>query len=400
LATDRAGNQTRVVFRVTLDTSPPKIQWTNLPNPSLTNQSRLTLAGNVSEPATMTWDGKPIEVGSDLRFNITANLTEGVNEWTFVAKDRAGNETRHKIQIELDTQPPIMEYTGASDGQWTNKAQLAMSGRLNEAATLSLGKEIVPLTADLRFSVTTQLSQGSNKLIFVATDKAGNKAREEIRINLDTTAPTTPQVQDDGKYTTSAGSLKASWTPSQDQESGVVEYQAGLASVLAGQPIPTTPNLVDWKTVGSATSTQFDNLALSEGRVYYILVRAKNAAGGFSEIGISDGIIYLILRPPTINTVSIVQQQSVMVGDPLDISYVAIAISPQTLQGRLVMGEKVVVPWTQANPIRWIPGSDEAGPQRLQLEVKDEHNLSSSHQQDIFILRRPPTPSETERGQP
>ena len=127
--------------------------------------------------------------------------------------------------------------------------------------------------------------------------KATNGAGRESAIGcsdgvrVDTTPPTVPEVLDEGTFTCNATSLNAIWH-AEDPETDVVEYMCAVGSS------PGAADLRGWGTAGPATEFSFTDLALQNGRTYYISVRAKNAAGLWSDIGTSDGIT-VETTPPT-----------------------------------------------------------------------------------------------------
>jgi len=98
----------------------------------------------------------------------------------------------------------------------------------------------------------------------------------------DTTPPTTPAVTDDGTTTTSASQLHATWSSS-DDESDVVEYQYAIGTTTGGTDI------LGWTSVGTNTEVTRTGLTLTAATKYFICVKAKNGAGLWSEIGISNG---------------------------------------------------------------------------------------------------------------
>jgi lysophospholipase L1-like esterase len=106
----------------------------------------------------------------------------------------------------------------------------------------------------------------------------------EVWGHPDGTPPTIPIVVDGGDYTTNNTQLHASWTSS-DPESGIVEYQYSIGTTPGGT------NVVGWTSVGTNTSVTRTGLSLTYGQMYYISVKAKNGAGVWSDVGISDGIV-------------------------------------------------------------------------------------------------------------
>jgi hypothetical protein len=115
----------------------------------------------------------------------------------------------------------------------------------------------------------------------------------------DTTPPTSPVVTIDSDAT-STSQIRASWT-STDPESGVVEYQYAIGTSAGAT------NVVGLTSVGTNTQVTKTGLSLSVGITYYFGVSAKNGAGLWSYVGVSEGIEVTAgsdTTPPTIPSVT------------------------------------------------------------------------------------------------
>ncbi len=98
----------------------------------------------------------------------------------------------------------------------------------------------------------------------------------------DTTPPTKPTVTL-ASTIVYGNSVQASWS-AQDNESGISEYQAAVStSTSVSGILPET----DWVSFGAATSGTLEDLPLQSGSTYYVLVKAKNGAGLWSQVGVS-----------------------------------------------------------------------------------------------------------------
>ncbi|MDP2905898.1 MAG: RHS repeat-associated core domain-containing protein [Candidatus Omnitrophota bacterium] len=141
------------------------------------------------------------------------------------------------------------------------------------------------------------LSSGSGAKTIYAKykDAAGNwSAAYPDTVILDTTAPVTPLVSDDGATTISTTQLHTQWSSS-DLESGIAEYLYRInRDTVVGETI------IEWTSAGTAVEVIKTGLALVAGKTYYFAVKARNNAGLWSEIGYSDGIkITADTTPPT-----------------------------------------------------------------------------------------------------
>jgi chitodextrinase/uncharacterized protein YdeI (BOF family) len=103
----------------------------------------------------------------------------------------------------------------------------------------------------------------------------------------DTTPPSTPDAADDGAYTASSDQLQATWFSS-DALSGVAEYQYAISTTVTEAGIIPGGG---WQSVGAGHEATRSGLSLAPGQVYYVLVKARDNAGNWSAIGITDGIV-------------------------------------------------------------------------------------------------------------
>lgn len=89
-----------------------------------------------------------------------------------------------------------------------------------------------------------------------------------------------PVVAADGVYTSGVDSVRFTWSAV-----GAVEYEYAVGS-------SPTNLIVSWRSAGAGTEVVVANPGLFQvGRTYYCYVRAKSAAGQWSDVGASDGII-------------------------------------------------------------------------------------------------------------
>ena len=104
-------------------------------------------------------------------------------------------------------------------------------------------------------------------------------------VKIDSTAPTTPVVIDDGDTTSVLDRLHAVWT-SDDPESGIAEYTYCIGTSPGGTDV------LGWTSVGTRKEADVTGLALDPVLRYYFSVKARSGAGAWSATGASDGIGY------------------------------------------------------------------------------------------------------------
>lgn len=95
-----------------------------------------------------------------------------------------------------------------------------------------------------------------------------------------------PLVYDDGFYSTSATSLRATWSWP-DSQTTIAAYQYAIG---ASPSDPGSGYVVGWTNAGTAKSVTVTGLTLADGVTYYFYVRAQNARGAWSDVGASNGI--------------------------------------------------------------------------------------------------------------
>ncbi|MDI6828912.1 MAG: S8 family serine peptidase, partial [Armatimonadota bacterium] len=199
---------------------------------------------------------------------------------------------------------------GSTNGGYYDKRAWARKVNLTSGVPFVVNLD-VPSTGDfdLYLYAGTPDSKG-NPIIRAYSTNAGNGVDEAINytpttsetgylvikrvsgygtwslLTPDSTPPSTPVVTDDGAFTTSTTTIHAVWS-ALDPESGVAEYQYAISTTKSESGI--IPN-GGWVSSGTQQSGTRTGLSLSYGQVYYVLVKARNGVGLWSNIGVSDGI--------------------------------------------------------------------------------------------------------------
>lgn len=252
---------------------------------SITVDCPTAVVGNIDYPSPTSWLCQ------------LTNLTSGDNLISVTARDAAGNKSQAILAtIFLDIIPPQGAININNDTEYTSSVSvtLSLSAQDNEGGS---GLSQMQFSSDnALWSVPenyapekewTLASGDGTKTVYVQfSDGAGNWSNTEVKdfIILDTTAPFQPVVKDDGEGTSLSGQLHANWLSS-DSLSPIVEYQYKIT-----QDSPAGQTIVDWTSAGLSSEITYTGLSLTPGKIYYFAVKAKNAAGLWSEIGYSDGI--------------------------------------------------------------------------------------------------------------
>jgi hypothetical protein len=249
-------------------------------NLSGVKEYELQIASNQSfvNPITFTTSDTTLSV---------SNLNDGVYYWRVRAKDYAGNLSAWSSvrSFSLDiTGPTVPNLVYPANDSWLNTAQFIwnrsqdnLSGvkeyELQIASDTSFVNPITYTTSDTTLSVSN-LSEGRYYWRVSAKDNAGNLSGwSEVRsFRLDITAPTVPNpVSPNNNSIFNVSQVTFIWNRSQDNLSGVKEYELQIASNQSFvNPITFTT---------SDTTLSVSNL--NDG-VYYWRVRAKDYAGNLS----------------------------------------------------------------------------------------------------------------------
>jgi hypothetical protein len=100
---DMAGNPaSTLVYRVTLDTTPPEIVVPGSDAPQTTKDSTHWLRGTVETGAAVTLDGEPLRVNADGTFSTQVDLSKGENTFHLEAIDEVGQVSTLDVVINRE----------------------------------------------------------------------------------------------------------------------------------------------------------------------------------------------------------------------------------------------------------------------------------------------------------
>lgn len=111
---DHDGNAANAVnSSFTVDTVPPTLNVEAPVDGYITNNPKLTVSGTsndtVSNPVSVTVNGKAVTVASNGSFSTIVQLEEGENTITVIATDAAGKSTTVTRKVTLDTTAPVIQ---------------------------------------------------------------------------------------------------------------------------------------------------------------------------------------------------------------------------------------------------------------------------------------------------
>ena len=283
-ATDEAGNSaaaTGMSLAFTVDNTAPVSTATPAGGLFNANQS-VTLSAPGSTAIYYTTDGSAPTSASTAytaAIPITADTT-----LKFFAKDEAGNEEAVKTEVyTIDKTAPVTTASPAG-GTYTSEQSVTLTA--DETAAIYYTTDgSTPTSASTAYSAAIPITADTT-LKFFAKDEAGNEeaVKTEVYV-IDTEGPGAVVVTDDGVWTPSVTTLRASWTEAIDAGgSGIASYEYAIGTAA------DTQDTKGWTSVGNVTAMADPLLTLSEGQTYFIQVRATDNVGNTGPAAASDGI--------------------------------------------------------------------------------------------------------------
>ena len=131
----------------------------------------------------MTINGSSVPVQTNGDFGGSVTLTEGANAIQIIATDVAGNIGQARVNVTLDTKQPVLTVTSPKIYATVMTQQVAVTGKTEVGATVTVAGAQVSVAADGSFSIMYMFpKEGLNVVDITATDAAGNVARTGIPV--------------------------------------------------------------------------------------------------------------------------------------------------------------------------------------------------------------------------
>jgi PKD repeat protein len=166
----------------TIDTVPPQFRNLQPISGTTVNQAGVTIQGQVNEPATVILahpDGTTT-VGSQT-FAFSVELKPGLNSFTLLARDFAGNETQVSLQLTLAT--ISIKIASPVTGTTANVNSVLVSGSFEGPANTGVTVNgVIAHAFGKQFFATVPLVSGENKLEARATSPDGATATDSVSV--------------------------------------------------------------------------------------------------------------------------------------------------------------------------------------------------------------------------
>ncbi len=187
---DQADNEaTMDIKNVVIDLTPPALEVTDPVKATwYTSKSNYTIRGRVNGQVSLYVNRQLVEVSTDGTWESRQDIHSGTNEFTITATDHVGNSwVVHKTIISDNTIPKLI-LTSPEEGLWTNSSQIEVKGITELGAIIRVNGDPQP-TFDGRFASNIYLTEGFNRIIVEALDRANNVVRVERTVRLDSIPP-------------------------------------------------------------------------------------------------------------------------------------------------------------------------------------------------------------------
>lgn len=292
---------------VTLDTIPPVLTVSALPNGSYTSTQTQNVSGTATDLhlASVSVNGQAVVVTNGA-FSSAVQLVPGANTIVVTAIDAAGNAATDTRTINFSATAPVISIVSPADNAYTNKSSIVITGSVDKTATVKVAG--VPVTVDPTtngWTATVDLQAGLNTVDITATDLYGNTSSMKRTVTLDTANP-----------------VLAITDPIQDISTNKPNYViSGTVKDDASVSLAATVNGVTTPVAVTAGSYSF-NVDFPQEGTYAVTLTATDAAGNVSSATrtlISD------LTPPALTVTP------------------SAAYQPTSLSGTVEAGASVVV---------------------------------------------------------
>ncbi|MBU0475278.1 MAG: hypothetical protein KKF62_14085 [Bacteroidetes bacterium] len=179
-------------FTTTSTSITPVLTVTTPEDNALTNVSPVTVTGSVDDPAnSVKINGVNVTVNGDGSFSGTVTLTEGENTVLITAYNEINDSVSVFRLINYDSTLPVITIISPDNNLITSSSSLNITGSVNDASdvTLTVNGDTTTVDGSGNFTYNASLLEGTNSIIVIATDEAGNSNTETRTLLVDTVEP-------------------------------------------------------------------------------------------------------------------------------------------------------------------------------------------------------------------
>ena len=186
---------------VIIDDLAPVVKILSPAEGTVTNISMLSFKGNATDNRGVSVVEYRVSTGSWARtdgidpWNFTVPLPDGTYQVFVRATDLSGLQTTARINVTVDTIAPSLVIFKPVPGTLTNKSPISVEGKTDVGVAVVLRPQGdtsnvgIPVDANGDFKFSYNLTEGSNDIVVVAQDAAGNQVTRSVEVRLDTVPP-------------------------------------------------------------------------------------------------------------------------------------------------------------------------------------------------------------------
>jgi TolB-like protein len=176
------------------DSSPPSISLATGTSAGIVNCFKINCAGVVEDNAyarqiSINGESQFIELAEKkLSFAKEVPLRSGLNEIKIITSDLLGNVSEKTVAVTGDFAGPRIYITNVVDGQEIANKAITLRGTIADdtgIASLAINDRVINFKREheAAFTHTIELIDGINRITIAATDIAGNKTTNELKLN-------------------------------------------------------------------------------------------------------------------------------------------------------------------------------------------------------------------------
>jgi len=189
-AKDCYGNGATLTWSFTVDTIPPTLVVTSPVGGEITNNPVLKVKGYTDAvDSSVTINGNTVPLAADGSFDYPVALTEGSNTIKVVATDVAGHSVEIQKKVTLDTNAPALTLSSPTPDAILSTNVITVTGTTEKNAVVTVNGNYAIVDSSGNFAATVTLAEGSNLIQVTSKDTAGNIARANVSVVVDTLAP-------------------------------------------------------------------------------------------------------------------------------------------------------------------------------------------------------------------
>lgn len=304
-AADAQNNTATVTRTVTLDKTPPSLSFTNIADGFLSGNAVLTVKGQTEAGATLTLNNNAVTVNADGTFEVNISLVQGLNTFSFIAKDRALNSVAKSLSGQLDTLAPNMMILSPLTNLLTKNTTVDVKGLADAGSKVFVNGIEANTLADGSFTATVKLLEGKNVVTVRAQDASLNASEKTLDVYSDTTPPSLFDLVVTKDKLSCSAAFKTT-----EAAKAYLEYGESSQNFSASTVQETFSSIVH------ATSLS----GLKEGSPYYFRVVLTDEVGNTAKSDVKSCVTntgYLISFPKGLSTFSLPLQPKT--GNPVQL---------------------------------------------------------------------------------